>query len=87
MEMPETGLKFLTVVFMSAILLAVFIKRRYGPVGKKLIEWMGPRWTHIIKVGSIATLVLWLIFWVAVSPEHRAELKKFYEENTPWAVR
>jgi uncharacterized integral membrane protein len=87
METPESGLKFLIVVFLSAILLAVFIKRRYGPVGKKLIEWMGSRWTLIIKIGSIATLVLWLIFWVAVSPERRAELKKFYDENTPWAVR
>ncbi len=87
METPESGLKFLVVVLLSAIFLAIFIKRRYGAVGKQLIGRMGPRWPLIIKVGSIATLVLWLIFWVAVSPERRAELQQFNEDNAPWVPR
>ena len=87
METPESGLKFLVIVILSAIFLAIFVKRRYGSVGRKLIERLGPRWPLILKVGSIATLVLWLIFWVAVSPERRAELQQFYEDNAPWVPR
>lgn len=87
METPESGLKFLVVILLSAVFLAIYIKRRYGPVGKQLIERMGPRWTLIIKIGSIATLVLWLIFWIVVSPDRRAELQQFYEDNAPWVVR
>lgn len=87
METPEPGLNFLVVALLSAIFLAIIIRRRYGPVGKLLIERMGPRWPLIVKVGSIATLVLWLIVWVSVSPERRAELRQHYDDNAPWVVR
>lgn len=87
METPEASLKFLVVVLLSAVFLAIFVKRRYGAVGRKLMERMGPRWPLIVKIGSIATLVLWLVFWVAVSPERRAELRQFYEDNAPWVAR
>lgn len=87
METPEIDPKFLIVVLLSAVFLAILIRRRYGPVGKHLIEWMGPYWPMIIKIGSIATLLLWIIIWVTVSPERRAELQRHYEDNAPWIVR
>ena len=87
METPEYDLKFLAAVLVSAVIMAIFIRRRYGPVGKKLIEWMGPYWPLIIKIGSIATLVLWLVIWLSVSPERRAELRQHYDDNAPWVVR
>lgn len=86
MESPAASLKFLVVVVLSAIFLAYFIKRRYGPVGRKLIDRLGPHWPMAIKIGSIATLILWMIYWVAVSPERRAELERFYRENAPWVL-
>lgn len=87
MEAPETDPKVLVVVLLAAVFLAIIVRRRYGPVGKQLIERMGPWWPLIIKVGSIATLVLWLVIWVSVSPERRAELNKHYEDNAPWILR
>jgi len=87
METPEPGQTFLVVALLSAVVLAILIRRRYGPVGKKLIEWMGPSWTLFIKIGSVVTLVLWLVVWVTVSPERRAELQKHYDDNAPWVVR
>lgn len=87
METSESGLSFVVVLLVSAIVLAIIIRRRYGPVGKQLIERMGPWWPLIIKVGSIATMVLWLIIWITVSPERRAELNKHYQDNAPWILR
>lgn len=87
METSESGLSFVVVLLVSAIVLAIVIRRRYGPVGKQLIERMGPWWPLIIKVGSIATMVLWLIIWITVSPERRAELNKHYQDNAPWILR
>ena len=87
METPEPDLTFLVVALLSAVVLAIFIRRRYGPVGKQLFEWMGPWWPLIIKVGSVATLVLWIVVWISVSPERRAELRKHYDDNAPWVVR
>ena len=87
METPEPGLNVLVVVLLSAVFLAIFIRRRYGPVSKQLIKWMGPYWPLIIKIGSIATLVLWLVIWLSVSPERRAELRQHYDDNAPWVVR
>lgn len=87
MESPESSLKFMVVVVLSAIFLAIFIRRRYGAVGRKLIERIGPRWPRILKIGSIVTLVLWLVIWVLISPERRNELQKLYDENAPWVVR
>lgn len=87
METSESGLSFVVVLLVSAVVLAIIIRRRYGPVGKQLIERMGPWWPLIIKVGSIATMVLWLIIWITVSPERRAELNKHYQDNAPWILR
>jgi hypothetical protein len=87
METSESGLNFLVVVLVSVVVLAIIVRRRYGLVGKKLIERMGPWWPWIIKVGSIVTMVLWLIIWITVSPERRAELNKHYEDNAPWILR
>jgi hypothetical protein len=87
METPESGLNFLVVALVSVVVLAIIVRRRYGLLGKKLIEQMGPWWPLIIKVGSVATMVLWLIIWITVSPERRAELNKHYEDNAPWVVR
>jgi hypothetical protein len=87
MEAPETDLIFPVVVLLSAVVLAIIIRVRYGPVGKKLIERLGPWWPRIIKVGSVLTLILWLIIWVTVSPERRAELREHYDDNAPWVVR
>ena len=87
METSDSGLSFVVVLLVSAIVVAMIIRRRYGPVGKQLIERMGPWWPWIIKVGSIATMVLWLIVWITVSPERRAELNKHYQDNAPWVVR
>lgn len=87
METPEYDLKFLAAILVSALIVTILIRRRYGPVGKKMIEWMGPYWPLIVKVGSIATLVLWIVIWITVSPERRAELKRHYEDNAPWVVR
>ena len=86
METSESGLKILGAVLLLAFSVAILIRRRYGRVGEKLIERMGSSWTLIVKVGSIATLVFWLVFWVTVSPERRAELQQYFEENIPWAV-
>jgi hypothetical protein len=36
METPEPGLNFLVVALLSAVFLAIFIRRRYGLVGKQL---------------------------------------------------
>ncbi len=87
METSESGLSFVVVLLVSAVVLAIIIRRRYGLVGKKLIERMGPWWPRIIKIGSIATMVLWLIIWITVSPERRAELNKHYQDNAPWILR
>lgn len=87
METLESGQNFLVIALLSAVFLAIIIRRRYGPVGKKLIERMGPSWPLIIKIGSVATLVLWLIVWVSVSPERRAVLRQHYDDNAPWVVR
>lgn len=87
METSESGLNFLVVALVSVVVLAIIVRRRYGLVGKKLIERMGPWWPLIIKVGSIVTMVLWLIIWITVSPERRAELNKHYEDNAPWILR
>ena len=86
MEKPEYDLTVLIVVLLSAVFLAIFIRRRYGPVGKRLFDRLDRRWPLIIKIGSIATLVLWLVFWVSVSPERRAELRQYYEDNIPWTA-
>ena len=86
METSESGLKILGAVLLLAFSVAILIRRRYGRVGEKLIERMGSHWTLIVKVGSIATLVFWLVFWVTVSPERQAELQQHFEENIPWAV-
>lgn len=86
METSESGLKILAAVLLLAFSVAILIRRRYGRVGEKLIERMGSTWTLIVKVGSIGTLVFWLVFWVTVSPERRAELRQYFDENTPWAV-
>lgn len=87
METSESGLNFLVVALVSVVVLAIIVRRRYGLVGKKLIERMGPWWPLIIKVGSIVTMVLWLIIWITVSPERRAELNKHYQDNAPWILR
>jgi hypothetical protein len=47
---------------------------------------MGSHWTLIVKVGSIATLVFWLVFWVTVSPERSAELRQYFDDNIPWTT-
>lgn len=87
METSESGLMILGTVLLAAVSVAIIIRRRYGRVGEKLIKRMGPRWTLIVNIGSIATLVFWLVFWVTVSPERSAELRQYFEDNTPWAVR
>ncbi|MBE9552613.1 MAG: hypothetical protein IMF05_04020 [Proteobacteria bacterium] len=87
METSESGLNFLVVTLVSVVVLAIIVRRRYGLVGKRFIERLGPWWPRIIKIGSIATMVLWLIIWITVSPERRAELNKHYQDNAPWVVR
>jgi hypothetical protein len=87
MEPPLSDLLIPAIALSLAIVLAIFVRARYGPVGRKLIERLGPWWPRIIKYGSLATLVLWLIIWITVSPERRAELNKHYEDNAPWVLR
>lgn len=87
METSEYGLKFLGAVLLAAVSIAILIRRRYGRVGEKLIARMGLRWTLIVRIGSIATLVFWLVFWVTVSPERSAELRQYFDDNIPWTVR
>lgn len=87
MDSPEASLKLAIVVVLSAVFGAIFIQRRYGPVWPKILARLGPRWPRIIKIGSIATLALWVLFWILVSPEQRADLRRFFEESAPWVVR
>jgi hypothetical protein len=35
----------------------------------------------------MAILVVWMLFWVFIGPEQRAELKRVFQESTPWVVR
>lgn len=79
---------FIPVIALSlAVMLAILVRARYGLVGKKLIERLGPWWPRIIRYGSLLTLMLWLIIWITTSPERRAELNKHYEDNAPWVLR
>lgn len=87
MDAAEASLKLAVVIVLSAVLAAIFILRRYGPIWPKLLARMGPRWPRIIKIGSVATLALWVLFWILVSPEQRAELRQFFEDSAPWVVR
>jgi hypothetical protein len=87
METSETGLLYPAIFMSVAVVLAIFVRARYGPVGRKLIERIGPWWPKVIKIGSVVTLLLWLIIWISVSPERRAELNKHYQDNAPWVIR
>lgn len=87
MDTAEASLKLAIVVVLSAVFAAIFIQRRFGPIWPKLMARMGPRWPRFIKIGSVATLALWVLFWVLVGPEQRAELRQFFEESAPWVVR
>ncbi|MDH5557501.1 MAG: hypothetical protein OEZ03_09125 [Alphaproteobacteria bacterium] len=87
METSETGLLYPAIFMSVAVVLAIFVRARYGLVGKKLFERIGPWWPTVIKIGSVATLLLWLIIWISVSPERRAELNKHYQDNAPWVIR
>ncbi len=87
MESPEESLKLAVVIVLSAVFLGVVVLRRYGPVWRKLVSRLGPRWPLLIKIASMATLALWVLFWVLVSPERRDELQQFYHESAPWVVR
>ncbi len=85
METPEASLKFAVVVVLTAVFLAVIVQRRYGPVWPKMRQWLGPRWTLFIKIIPLATLALWVLFFVLVGPEQREDLQRFFAENSPWS--
>lgn len=87
MEPPVSKLLIPVIAVSLAVVLAIFVRARYGLVGKQLFDRLGPWWPRIIKYGSLATLILWLVIWITVSPERRAELKKHYEDTAPWIVR
>ena len=87
MDASEASLKLAVVIVLTAVIGAIFIQRRYGPVWPKILNRMGSRWPRIIKIGSMATLALWVLFWILVSPEQRDELRQFFEESAPWVVR
>ena len=87
METPEESLEWAIIIILSAVFLAVFFRRRYGPVWPRLRQRLGPRWTLLVKIFQVATLALWILFWVLVSPEQRGELQQYFEENSPWVAR
>ena len=84
MASSEESLKFAIVMLLSAIALAIFILRRYGPVWRGIRTRMGPRWPRFIAGASIATLALWVAFWTLIGPEQRADLKRVFQESSPW---
>ncbi len=76
----EDTLKLAAVIILSA----VFVRYRYGPIWPGLRRKLGPRWPLIIKIGSIATLALWILLWVLADPEQRGGLHQIFGENSPW---
>jgi len=87
METPEESLEWAIIIILSAVFLAVFFRRRYGPVWPRIRQRLGPRWPMFIKIGSMATLALWILLWVLAGPERSGELRMFYEQTAPWVAR
>lgn len=87
MASSEESFKLAIIMLLSAVGLAIFIWRRYGSVWKTLLGRLGPYWPRFIAIASVATLGLWILFWVLVGPEQRAELKRTFEETAPWVLR
>ena len=87
METSEESLKWAVAVLLSAAVVGVILRLRYGSVWRKLVLRLGPRWPLFIKIASVATLALWILVWVMVSPERRNELRQHYQETAPWVVR
>ncbi len=80
MVTPEDILKLVVVLLVSA----VYIRYKYGPIWPKLKQRLGPRWPLIIKIGSVATLVIWILLWALADPEQRGSLHEIFGENSPW---
>jgi hypothetical protein len=87
METPEESLKWAVVIILLAVFVGVVVRLRYGSVWRKLVIRLGPRWPLFIKIASMATLAVWILVWVLVSPERRGELRQYYQETAPWVVR
>ena len=84
MATSEETLKFTIVLLLSAVGLAIFIVRRYGSVWRTLLARLGDRWPRFITLVSIATLVVWMTYWTLIGPEQRAELKRLFQDSSPW---
>jgi hypothetical protein len=84
MASPEESLKFAIVLLLSAVALAIVIWRRYGSVWRTILGRLGRHWPRFIAGASIATLALWILFWTFVGPEQRAELKRTFQQSSPW---
>ena len=71
-------------VIVGFVLVGLAIRRRYGSVWKTVVDRLGPRWPQAIRVGALLTVAAWLLVWLLIDAERRAELQRFYEQNAPW---
>ncbi|MDA1326504.1 MAG: hypothetical protein O3C34_17395 [Proteobacteria bacterium] len=86
MDSSEESLKFALVMLLSAVALAVVILRRYGSVWRTILNRLGRHWPRFIACASIATMVLWMMYWAFVGREQRAELQRIFQESAPWGL-
>ncbi len=84
MASSEESLKLAIVMLLSAVGLAIVILRRYGSVWRTILNRLGRYWPRFVAYASAATLALWMLYWVFVGPEQRAELKRFFQDSAPW---
>ncbi len=77
----EDTLKLAAVIILSAGL----VRYRYGPIWPKIKQRLGPHWPLIVKIGSVATLAIWILLWALADPEQGGGLHQIFGENSPWS--
>ena len=82
--MTATNWTLITVVLL--LMLGIKFRWRYGSMREMITNRLGPRWAQFIKIGALLSVVFWLLLWLLVSPERRAELQQFYEQTAPWVI-
>ena len=74
-------------VIVGFVLVGLAVRRQFGSVWGAMVGRLGPRWAQAIRAGSLLTVAVWLLVWLLIDAERRAELQRFYEQNAPWMAR